>query len=718
MPNSSTFDRHFDPVAAIPKLSVSKHFTTWLFEQQLSIAFTADLGQLVLLGLDEAGQLSGFQREFGPATTLSVADQSLYLQANTTLWRLDNMLQAGQRHQQYDALYMPQAGYAVGNLTIADLQKIAAGSQSGSPTAEQFLFANTTYNCISSLDGQAGVTPVWNPSFISEIVPENRCHLSGVAMEGGVPQYVTAAGCSDQLHGWRHTAPHSGVLIDVPSNEVILNGLSLPHAPRAYLDHVWLLNSGRGEFGHVDVERGKFNPIAFAPGFLRGLAFHRQFAVMGLAKLSNALPSDLSLSQRLNKLNRQAECGLMVVDLTSGQIVHWLRLEGDVREIYDVQLLPKVRCPMVLGLKNDEVRQFLFALETLGNGVGLSPPDPPKGGEKSEVPPFGGLGGTPSPRVSVIIPAYNAADFIGQALESVLAQTYDDYEIIVVDDGSTDETQAVVEPYRDNIRYHYQENQGVSLARNQGLALARGELIAWLDSDDFFYPDKLAKQVAIFDQQPFVGMVHSGWNMVNEKGQVFAEQTLWEHFSILDIEAWLVHGIVLPSAMMFRRPWLEEVGGFDSRFDPAEDVDLTARLALRGCQGAWLKEITVGYRHHPHNATRNTLRQAESFEAMYTHFFTQPDLPDYVQVLEPLTRYRAGLWAAFRLYQTGHLAEMGAYFEKSLAYSPFPQDEIMERWLDFFIDMSSQYNLKFDLAHLTQSSVWERLQSRIQALST
>ncbi|MFS8117396.1 MAG: glycosyltransferase family 2 protein, partial [Microcoleus sp.] len=121
---------------------------------------------------------------------------------------------------------------------------------------------------------------------------------------------------------------------------------------------------------------------------------------------------------------------------------------------------------------------------------------------------------THAPQVSVIIPAYNGDRYIVQAVESVFAQTYTNWEIIVVDDGSTDETHQVLQPYLDKIRYIYQENRGVAAARNRGIQEAKGEFIAFLDQDDFFLPDKLAAQIALFRQQPSLGIVNSGWRLV------------------------------------------------------------------------------------------------------------------------------------------------------------------------------------------------------------
>ena len=122
------------------------------------------------------------------------------------------------------------------------------------------------------------------------------------------------------------------------------------------------------------------------------------------------------------------------------------------------------------------------------------------------------------------------------------------------------------------------------------IAQAKGNLVAFLDADDYFFPGKLAKQAAIFARKPEIGIVHSGWQRVDAEGNKLIDIHPWEKAPELDLENWLRWKPVLPSAMMFRREWLEYAGGFDPRFPPAEDTDLILRMALKGCKTAWLRE--------------------------------------------------------------------------------------------------------------------------------
>jgi glycosyltransferase involved in cell wall biosynthesis len=186
------------------------------------------------------------------------------------------------------------------------------------------------------------------------------------------------------------------------------------------------------------------------------------------------------------------------------------------------------------------------------------------------------------PKVSVIIPTYNRSVFLKDAIESVLRQTFTDYEIIVVDDGSTDDTREVVHQFGALIRYYHQENRGCSAARNLGIRAAFGEYIAFLDSDDVFMPEKLAIQARELDQNPHCGMVYSHALGMDEKGNLIGicwkgNLSGWIYPSSLFIK----NGIITTPSVMVRASVLKEVGCFDESLEICEDLDLWRRIARR-----------------------------------------------------------------------------------------------------------------------------------------
>jgi hypothetical protein len=371
-PNSAT------PSTSAPSLEItaSRQFASWLAEQNLSLAFTTyQAGKVFFIGLQPNGQLSVFERTFERCMGLYAEGSTLYMSSLYQLWRFENALSAGQVHSGYDAVYVPQVGYITGDLDVHDVvvgvppqPLLLRGEQETQnfvpPLTKEglggIIFVNTLFSCLATISEKYSFIPLWQPPFISKLAAEDRCHLNGLAQRDGQPRYVTAVSQSDVADGWRDRRRDGGCVIDISSNEVILTGLSMPHSPRWYRDKLWLLNSGTGEFGYADIERGIFEPVAFCPGYMRGCAFSGDFAIVGLSKpRHNKTFSGLSLDDNLRAKNAEPRCGLVVIDLRNGDIVHSLRIEGVVEELYDVQVLPGVRRPMAIGFKTDEIRRVV-----------------------------------------------------------------------------------------------------------------------------------------------------------------------------------------------------------------------------------------------------------------------------------------------------------------------------------------------------------------------
>jgi len=349
--------------AGIPKLELvgSRQFNAWLHELNASLAFsTYQAGKLFLIGLQSDGRLAIFERTFNRCLGLWSDTQTLWLSSLYQLWRFENALLPGQLAHGYDRLYVPQVGYVTGDIDIHDVALDADG---------RVVFVNTLFSCLATVSETHSFTPVWKPPFISRLAAEDRCHLNGLAMLNGRPKYVTAVSQSDVADGWRDRRGDGGVVMDVETGEVIASGLSMPHSPRIYRDRLWLLNSGTGYFGFVDRGSGAFEPVAFCAGYLRGLTFLGDYAVMGLSKSrENRTFSGLQLDENLSVRQVEPRCGLVVVDLRSGDVVHWLRVEGIVSELYDVVTLKCVKRPTALGFKTDEIRRTLSMgeMEPLG----------------------------------------------------------------------------------------------------------------------------------------------------------------------------------------------------------------------------------------------------------------------------------------------------------------------------------------------------------------
>ncbi len=337
-----------------PKLELmcSRQFTSWMAETGLSLAFTTyQTGKLFLIGLQADGRLSVFERTFNRCMGLTAVGDTLYMSSLYQLWRFENVLKPGQESGGYDRLYVPINGHTTGDLDIHDIAVEAGG---------RVVFVNTLFSCLATIDEDSSFVPLWRPPFISKLAAEDRCHLNGLAMEDGKARYVTAVGEADVADGWRDKRHNGGCVIDVQTNEVIAGGLSMPHSPRVYKGKLWVLNSGTGEFGSIDIKSGKFEALTFCPGYLRGLSFIGDYAIVGLSKpRDNKTFIGLPLDDALMEKNAEAQCALQVIDLNSGDVVHWLRMESIVEELYDVAVLPGARRPMALGFMTNEIRRVL-----------------------------------------------------------------------------------------------------------------------------------------------------------------------------------------------------------------------------------------------------------------------------------------------------------------------------------------------------------------------
>lgn len=315
--------------------------------------------------------------------------------------------------------------------------------------------------------------------------------------------------------------------------------------------------------------------------------------------------------------------------------------------------------------------------------------------------------------VSVVIPVYNCQQHVVEAVESALGPAT--HEVIVIDDGSIDGTKdaikTLIETLKDRrLRYVWQPNQGVCVARNHGVEIAQGDLIAFLDADDYFLPHKVVEQVALFQADPDLGLVQCGWQQVSESGKFISEVRPWDSGSAIAIEWFLKFKAVLPSALMVRRDWLLAVKGFDPDLQAAEDVDLVSRLLVRGCRARWLEKIAVSYRQHPNSAMGNALVQARDLAKFLDKFFQQADLPEAVRLSERSVRYYTLVWSAWYLYDTNHLPEMAEQLQQAWRYTPYLPLETLIHWADSF-EQFAQTGQRPVLPDLMASKEWQRLVS-------
>ena len=244
----------------------------------------------------------------------------------------------------YDCEYAARAAYTVGDV---DGHDVALPPDDNSLP----VFVAARYSCLAKPSAHACFEAVWKPPFITKIAAEDRCHLNGLAVRDGKPAYATAVAETDFVGGWRDHRASGGVVMEIPSGQVVCRGLAMPHSPRWHKGQLYVMNSGAGQFGRVNLASGTFEPIAFLPGYGRGMIFQDGKAIIGLSDCrENRTFQGLPIDEALREHNTHARCGIFSVDLASGQTEELVVFRKPVNEIYDVFLLPGTRLPRVLPL--------------------------------------------------------------------------------------------------------------------------------------------------------------------------------------------------------------------------------------------------------------------------------------------------------------------------------------------------------------------------------
>jgi len=335
------------------KYSMSPGLPGFLGANNIGLAISSyQSGKFYLLGQNKDGGLLVDERFFRKAMGICVPDQETLLLATLfQIIKFKNVLEPGQEvNNVFDKCFVPRQLYVIGELDAHDVGQLKDG---------RIVFVNTVYNCLAAPSPRHSFTPIWKPPFVSKIIKEDRCHLNGLAMEDGVPRYVTAVSKSDTIDGWRDRRFDGGIIIDVATGEIVIGGLSMPHSPRMHNGKLWVLNSGTGELGWVEpaakAADAKFHVVAFCPGFVRGLGFHGKYALVGLSKPRYERFEGLALDKKLAEADSEPWCGVQVIDLDTGACVHWFRIDGAIGELYDVAVVPGVTRGMSLSFASNEV---------------------------------------------------------------------------------------------------------------------------------------------------------------------------------------------------------------------------------------------------------------------------------------------------------------------------------------------------------------------------
>lgn len=305
---------------------------------------TYQAGKLVVLR-DDAGVLNTHFRNLSKPMGLAIDGGRLAVGCNVDIWefhnvpavcsKLDSSDDYPSNQARHDACFLPRRANCTGDVQIHEMAWVDG----------ELVFANTAFSCLAKRSDENSFEPVWRPRFIQQLSPGDHCHLNGLAVRDGRIRYVTALGETNEPGGWRENKRNGGVLIDVDSNEILLRGLSMPHSPRWRNGELWVLESGDGSIGKVDLNTGRYEAIAQFPGFTRGMSFLGPLAFVGLSQVrESAVFSGIPLVDRLKEAEERT-CGVWVLNIETGETVGFCQFEEGVQEIFAVEVLPGLRFP-------------------------------------------------------------------------------------------------------------------------------------------------------------------------------------------------------------------------------------------------------------------------------------------------------------------------------------------------------------------------------------
>jgi uncharacterized protein (TIGR03032 family) len=316
----------------------SPQFAELLTNLNISLVIsTYQAGKLITLSPQDTDKLVQLPRTFDNVMGLAVKDDTLAAATKYNVEILKNDTRLAplypNKPNTYDHIYIPQATYHTGPLALHDMAFLN----------DKLVAVNTMFSTLAYIDDTQSFTPFWQPPFITELEPEDRCHLNGLAIENNEIKYLTALGNSNEKNGWRENKINGGILMEYPSGKIILDGLSMPHSPRIYNGKLYVLNSAQGELIEVDVKNHSYEVLLKLDGFLRGMDRFGDYLFIAGSKLrhNNETFKNLPISET-------SFSGIIAIYLPTKTVIGKFEYKMSVDEIYDVKVLPDTLRPNIL----------------------------------------------------------------------------------------------------------------------------------------------------------------------------------------------------------------------------------------------------------------------------------------------------------------------------------------------------------------------------------
>ncbi len=310
---------------------------------------TYQAGKLIAIGSSDGMKLMqipfGFKKPMGIALqddkmAIATLDEVQFLSAKGAIEKNKN-----DNPKEFDKFYVHRASYNTSRLDIHDLD-FGKGVLWG---------VNTAFSCLCKFDINYSFVPKWSPDYITDLMPEDRCHLNGMAMENDLPKYVTALSATNTKEGWRKNIMNAGVVMEVPSSEILLEGLAMPHSPRLIKGELYVLESGTGDLIKIDRNGNGCEVVYSFNRFVRGMSYHQGYLFIGASQIRETSKT----FQGLDVTKNSKQAGVIIFDLDKGFVVGEINYTKSIQEIFDVQIITNANKPAILNSDDERTKQVI-----------------------------------------------------------------------------------------------------------------------------------------------------------------------------------------------------------------------------------------------------------------------------------------------------------------------------------------------------------------------
>lgn len=331
-------------------LKCTPNFAECLFDLNISLAVsTYQAGKLIFIGSKNKEQIFQLPRNFEKPMGFSFQDKEMVMATKDRIITFKNSPELAKRYpvkeNHYDALFIPKTSYHTGLVDIHDIHFLNG----------EIVGVNTSFSCLVKFDSQYNFIPIWQPYFIDNLQAEDRCHLNGLVVSDNELTYVTALGKGNSRQSWREQIEKGGILMDVAKNEILLEGLAMPHSPKLYEGNLYFLESAKGTLNKFDVENKQTETIYEFGSFVRGLAFEKNFAFVAHSKIRK----NSSSFGKIQVAEKSHTCAISVVHIPTKTLVARAEYLASVDEIYELGILKNYRTPNILNFESPHLNQFL-----------------------------------------------------------------------------------------------------------------------------------------------------------------------------------------------------------------------------------------------------------------------------------------------------------------------------------------------------------------------